>query len=1478
MKKSNYFTKFKEMKNYLQKFLKIFMFIFFAVAVLNVFATKNDIEKKLVDGTIACNDTVHIVMNWTCDTEVMPDQLLEGNYPDYGIFEVNIINNNGQSIGNTLSKEYVGQILIAEVFDTTTLNKCWSRISIKDQYAPILLCDNLYTTCFSDPLPGSFMPKNFRFAYDLNEAIPDNGALNLDLFVGNVPGAKITDFDIRLKIEHERNLDLEAYLLSPANDTVDLFDNLTCGNANFDVRFDDQATKTESDLSVECCACDPCIKGRFQPTGNLSDFNGEIPTGNWRLVVIDKNAGYTGFVTGVELLFQQSGAKVTFPIPAGASTPILIDNKTYEVTSGFDPCGSVELSYFDEVEDAECESGLTKIIHRNWRAVDESGNFSECTQLLYIINTGLSFLSFPPNFDNIEQPALNCNPQNPNFYPNPTVTGFPGTELCTGVKYSFEDQTDSYCSGAFKVVRLWRVSDLCSDEVVEHYQLIVIQDKQGPVLADMPDRVVSSNALDCFADVILDMPEVIAECSSLSDLVYNIGYQELDDSGAPVTDYLINTSLYKISNTRYVFRGAHGGSYLFTYTVTDDCGNSSIKTNKITVKDNVPPVAVCDQHTQVVLGVDGVAKVTALTFDDGSNDNCTDITFKVRRMTSTCELSDSLFRDTITFCCNDINTTQMVILKVTDANGLFNTCMVEAHVVDKIHPIIKCPGDITISCTDDFKNLKLTGTAQAFDNCKIDTLYYVDYININQCQIGTVKRNWVTKDNNNYQSSCQQIITIKDFGQFKPSDIIWPTDRTLTECNPRTDTASTGGIRFNNEDFCNMLSAIYIDEVYDIAPNSCKKILRKWEVIDWCNFNENDPNASTYRHTQVILIQNFKAPILSAHCQNRTFCSYGDCGGDIEYIKLATDDCTVENELNWTWRVDLDNNGTWDGSPKLTNNASGYYKNGIHRFAWIVEDGCGNETTCEELVTIKDCKKPTPLCITQLTTVVMNEVGMATICAKDFNLGQNCSNCNTGSYDNCTPKIDLKYSFSADLNDKCRTFTCADIPNGESAMITLDMWVTDNAGNQDFCTIYLEIQDNEADACPETTVGSLVYGFITDPGSKPMKGVKLNLIPNEGVHLFNLTGNNGNYIFNNINPEENYNIKPQLQTDYLLGVSTLDLVMIQKHILGVKTFDEAYKYIAADVNKSKSITASDILKIRKAILGETSNFGSDDNAWTFVSNDAALLNNPNILLEWKDNKDLSIQDYDKNINWLGVKFGDVNNSNNYAQSVGNLEPRSSEIVNLISENSDFNKGEEVELKMDLDKTEKISGAQFTLNFDSDILEYQSYKVNDALLDESNVGIKNVENGRIAVSWVKPQNAVKDSKNLLCIKFVAKSNGKLNENVKLSDDIARSEAYNSELEVMNVKLNFRNEMGYTLYQNVPNPFRNETSISFDMPNTGLATLEFIDITGKIVKKIEGNYLKGMNTVNVKFDDKISGVIYYRLQSSDFTETRKMLRLK
>lgn len=55
--------------------------------------------------------------------------------------------------------------------------------------------------------------------------------------------------------------------------------------------------------------------------------------------------------------------------------------------------------------------------------------------------------------------------------------------------------------------------------------------------------------------------------------------------------------------------------------------------------------------------------------------------------------------------------------------------------------------------------------------------------------------------------------------------------------------------------------------------------------------------------------------------------------------------------------------------------------------------------------------------------------------------------------------------------------------------------------------------------------------------------------------------------------------------NHLDGVSTFDLVLISKHILGIEPLTNGFKILAADANSSRSITTFDIVELRKLILG-----------------------------------------------------------------------------------------------------------------------------------------------------------------------------------------------------------------------------------------------------------------------------------------------------
>ncbi len=85
--------------------------------------------------------------------------------------------------------------------------------------------------------------------------------------------------------------------------------------------------------------------------------------------------------------------------------------------------------------------------------------------------------------------------------------------------------------------------------------------------------------------------------------------------------------------------------------------------------------------------------------------------------------------------------------------------------------------------------------------------------------------------------------------------------------------------------------------------------------------------------------------------------------------------------------------------------------------------------------------------------------------------------------------------------------------------------------------------------------------------------------------------------------------------------------------------------------------------------------------------------------------------------------------------------------------------------------------------------------------------------------------------------------------------------------------------FSLSQNYPNPFNSATSISFFIPREGHTTLEIYDLLGRKVTTVLNDNLKsGQHSVSFSAKNLVSGVYFYKLESGNFREVRKMLYLK
>jgi hypothetical protein len=86
--------------------------------------------------------------------------------------------------------------------------------------------------------------------------------------------------------------------------------------------------------------------------------------------------------------------------------------------------------------------------------------------------------------------------------------------------------------------------------------------------------------------------------------------------------------------------------------------------------------------------------------------------------------------------------------------------------------------------------------------------------------------------------------------------------------------------------------------------------------------------------------------------------------------------------------------------------------------------------------------------------------------------------------------------------------------------------------------------------------------------------------------------------------------------------------------------------------------------------------------------------------------------------------------------------------------------------------------------------------------------------------------------------------------------------------------------FELYQNYPNPFNPSTQIEFSIPkNTSQVKLTVFDITGKIISTlVEEKLNAGTYKADFYGEGLSSGIYFYKLETSEFTETKRMVLIK
>ena len=1045
-----------------------------------------------------------------------------------------------------------------------------------------------------------------------------------------------------------------------------------------------------------------------------------------------------------------------------------------------------------------------------------------------------------------------------------------------------------------KIFRTWNILEWhCNEEFAQPPQshIIEIIDDMAPEYVCPPAYTISSNA-ECGQEIRLPDLSPSDGCGQGEKVQIFTPFGLFEK--ADIMDDFIEVKLKAgVNQVRYV--------------VSDNCTNSSECIVDITVRDNTEPVAICEQNTVISLSTSGSTLVAAEVFDDGSWDECGEVTSCAVKMSDvvafrnlvpdtiiagvdhvllsnysvSCPLVDyvkgtvydgaayinesDLCQPYINFCCTDLGSELMVIYRAMDAGGNSSDCMVNVEL-QGVGTTLVCPPAITRECVavdfvtfDDPTIVNDCGVSYTFRN-EFDS-------DLNSCGLGVVVRTVRLVNVNGMvlpNVSCTQKLTIVPISNAAGPSITFPPDMLgldICSLDDLTPTALGSVPIFGENAACSQLGFDFVDAVAGSA--GCYNITRTWTVIDWCTRDANG-QFMTYEGTQVITTDSPGGPVISANTPIVFPIGTKECERNITVSASVMGGCTI----GYNWSYSLFNVG--ENKVEAVGNDftfTGLLPVGDYRMDWTTRDGCGNApATFEQFITVESTKAPKPVCLTSYT-LALNSAGSATLFP---------SLIDAGSFHTCYPNSDLLLRFDEAGTTTQLTYGCADINTTNTVSLWVMLDVNHPVTRKAFCTTQVTIAEGQADCLVPPSGGNnlvVVSGNIYTEESHMIKSVEVSLEDT----VMNMTEDDGSYAFQSMAMGAAYQVTPLKDINHLNGVSTLDLIMIQRHILGIDKLDSPYKQIAADVNSSDNIDGVDLVELRKLILGIYDEF-PENTSWRFLDESKELSDVDPWSTALNESYDIPLLESDMQIDFIGVKIGDVNNDAwSYELDSDRVDIRSQRWPLILKvENKTLFKGETATINVTTENYERVSGWQGTLNFDSKVVSVISVIPQDLGVSDEDF---NVTDGSITMSYADTEiSDIENGTVLFQLQVAALETVETSELFSLSSDITRSEAYRGYSEEVPLLLEMEEAGVNRILVAIPNPFVEYTTIEFQLDKAGEVLFEFYDTQGRLLHDMTGQFESGSGAILVEGAAlDVQGVIYIKMITDKTVSDFKMIRI-
>jgi len=634
----------------------------------------------------------------------------------------------------------------------------------------------------------------------------------------------------------------------------------------------------------------------------------------------------------------------------------------------------------------------------------------------------------------------------------------------------------------------------------------------------------------------------------------------------------------------------------------------------------------------------------------------------------------------------------------------------------------------------------------------------------------------------------------------------------------------------------------------------------------------------------ILFVQSLVAQPLKwiTDCSDKTFClNANTCAqGDVFLVEKAQTTCGSFN-INYSYKIDLNNDNVVD-IQSFADTVSGPFPKGTHSIVWRATDNCGNLIQCTYLFHVNDCQPPNLLCYNGLTQSLD-----APICEASFNASQFILSLS----DNCTPanQIQLGIRKSGDGSGFPEA-TSITFGQCEKGFNSVEVWAKDGNGLVNVCNNYVLVQDgnndcncnNDADVylhgCARTGAGAKINSFRLKTDLETLPGASQPLTKNYNQNIVDscFVGHLNQVPFGN---SYKATVRAESNLGALVGVTTFDLVLISKHILSIEPFTSVYQTVAADVNKSNSVTTFDIVETRKLILGIYDDFPHVP-SWRFsrpvanpsnVADFSALVDTYQITLHNLVD-DVSLHNFD----FIGIKYGDVSGA---ASLTGEADDRYTAPPFLLrSEERWLDAGEEATVQLSWNETARLEGWQ--LSFDTDPEKLQILGL-DGLPSDHWI----LDGMELRAVWADGAGQVfEPGKAAITLKVKALQPTNLSDALFLGTEKMRPEVYSSsasggtDRRPAVLRFGEMTDATTTFFPPRPNPFVTYVSFEMLLQKPASAWLEVFDLNGQ---QVYGNAFEldgGLQTLRLPASALGSkGVFAYRLRVGDEVTSGRLVRI-